>query len=93
MRPSLFVIRAATSVVTALGALAAAAQPPAGDGQRKPPAEALAACKSVAAGGDCAFTDSRGTHQGTCWAPAGKPLACKPKTAGDGASHPKSQTK
>lgn len=56
-----------------------------------PPPEALAACKSSAAGQTCSFTTARGTASGTCWAPEGKPLACKPKDApAPAASAPKS---
>jgi len=43
-----------------------------------PPPEALAACKSLASGASCSFTSPRGSMTGTCWAPEGKPLACKP---------------
>ncbi len=47
----------------------------------KPPAEALDACKTLSSGQDCSFLSPRGTAKGTCWAPEGKPLACKPKDA------------
>ena len=47
-----------------------------------PPAEALAACKSLAAGKACSFSAPSGTVQGSCWAPEGKPLACRPTGAG-----------
>ena len=46
-----------------------------------PPPEALAACKSLAAGAACSVTTPRGTEAGTCTAPEGKPLACRPKNA------------
>ena len=52
-----------------------------GGGPRKPPAEALEACKTLSSGQECSFTSPHGTVQGTCWAPEGKPLACKPKDA------------
>ncbi len=57
-----------------------AAQPPP---QRRqgPPAEALQACKSLASGAACEFTTPDGTKKGSCWAPEGRPLACKPKDA------------
>jgi len=57
-------------------------------GPRKPPQEALDACKSQAAGQACSFTSDRGAVTGTCWAPEGKPLACKPAgdRGGDGGS-------
>ena len=48
-------------------------------GPRKPPAEALDACKSASSGQDCSFSSPHGNVKGTCWAPEGKPLACKPK--------------
>lgn len=66
-----------------------AAQPAgAGDVPHTPPPEALAACKSIAAGQACSFTSPRGAVSGTCWAPAGKPLACKPKNAPGGGAAP-----
>ncbi len=49
-----------------------------GGEHRGPPPEALAACKSLASGAACSFTTERGARSGTCWAPEGKPLACKP---------------
>ena len=56
-------------------------------GPPKPPAEALASCKSLSSGNDCSFSSPHGTVTGTCWAPEGKPLACKPKNApGTGAA-------
>ena len=61
------------------------AQPAAGNGAPpKPPAEALAACKTLSSGQECSFTTPQGTVKGTCWAPEGKPLACKPKDAPTG---------
>ena len=53
-------------------------------GPPKPPAEALDACKSASSGKDCNFPSQQGTVKGTCWAPEGKPLACKPKDAPTG---------
>ncbi|MBC7619095.1 MAG: hypothetical protein H7293_08930 [Candidatus Saccharibacteria bacterium] len=52
---------------------------------RKPPQEALDACKNASSGQDCSFTSPHGAVKGSCWAPEGKPLACKPK---DGAGRP-----
>jgi hypothetical protein len=46
---------------------------------RKPPPEALAACKALSAGAACSFTSPRGPETGDCAAPEGKPLACRPK--------------
>lgn len=46
---------------------------------RRPPVEALQACKSLAAAAPCSFqTPSGKTVSGSCWAPEGLPLACKP---------------
>jgi curli biogenesis system outer membrane secretion channel CsgG len=50
-------------------------------GPHKPPAEALAACQSLSSGAVCNFTSPHGAMTGTCWAPEGKSLACKPKDA------------
>jgi hypothetical protein len=91
------------SGVTALAAFPLAAtlvlaqpqpQPPGQGGgpgaePRRPPKEAIDACKSVAAGKACSFTAPQGTLSGTCWAPEGKPLACKPKDMpGEGGGKP-----
>jgi hypothetical protein len=54
----------------------------------KPPAEALTACKSLSSGKECNFTSPHGAVTGTCWAPEGKPLACKPKEAPGGGAAP-----
>lgn len=63
--------------------LGASAQPQGGpppDGERRgPPPEAVAACKSAKAGADCSFAMGGRTMTGTCWAPEGKTLACRPK--------------
>jgi len=50
-----------------------------GDGPRKPPAEALQACQSLKAGAACKFTGPHGAMTGSCFAPEGKPLACRPE--------------
>jgi hypothetical protein len=55
-------------------------------GPRKPPPEALDACKALSSGQACSFTSPHGDVKGTCWAPEGKPLACKP--SGAPGSHP-----
>ena len=52
-----------------------------GGGHHPPPPEALAACKSLSSGQACSFTSPHGAEQGSCWAPEGKPLACRPKNA------------
>ncbi|MES2183103.1 MAG: hypothetical protein V4505_01025 [Pseudomonadota bacterium] len=47
--------------------------------RRGPPPEALAACRTLAAGTACTFsTPYRGLEKGSCWAPEGRPLACRP---------------
>lgn len=73
----------AVLAATALFVAAATAQPaPRSDDDRPPPPppESLQACASLAAGAACEFKTPRGnTMKGTCWAPEGKPLACKPK--------------
>jgi hypothetical protein len=51
-----------------------------------PPAEAFAACKAAPAGAACSFSAPQGMVSGSCWAPEGKPLACKPKSAPAGAT-------
>lgn len=79
-------------LLAALSATAglAAAQPAGGQGgPRKPPQEALDACASLAAGQACQFSSPRGSVAGTCWAPEGKPLACKPKDAPEGGASQK----
>lgn len=61
------------------------AQPPEGrEGPPKPPQEAFDSCKSLSAGAACSFSSPRGAVSGACWAPEGKPLACKPKDAPGG---------
>jgi hypothetical protein len=47
-----------------------------------PPPEALDACKNKKDGDVCQFNSPHGdVVSGTCWAPQGKPLACKPANA------------
>jgi len=66
------------------------AQPAEGQGgPRRPPQEALDACKSLSAGQECSFADSQGSIKGSCWAPEGRPLACKPNDAPSDGSRPK----
>lgn len=55
---------------------------------RTPPPEALAACKTLQAGQSCSFTSPRGAEQGSCFAPEGKPLACRPNRVGGNAGGP-----
>ncbi len=70
----------------------AMSQPPSDAGQHPgPPREAIAACKSLASGAQCSFSADRGSLTGTCWAPEGKPLACKPAGNPPGRSTPPSK--
>jgi hypothetical protein len=50
--------------------------PPGGPGA--PPPESLAACAALVAGQACSVASPGGTLQGACFAPEGKPLACRP---------------
>ncbi|MBW8844703.1 MAG: hypothetical protein JF607_07000 [Burkholderiales bacterium] len=91
MKPILF----CSLLLAATGAMAQPqGGPPPGE-HRGPPPEALAACKTAKAGADCSFTHESSTVKGSCWAPEGRPLACRPKDMGDwppqppGASAPK----
>jgi len=73
-------IRTAWLAVLAIAAGVAAAQTDEGQQHHHaPPPEALAACKSLSSGQECSFTSPHGAMTGTCWAPEGKPLACRPK--------------
>ena len=86
-------IRASLVAALALSTGLLCAQPSGGE-HRKPPPEALDACKTLKSGQDCGFTSPRGAVKGSCFAPEGKPLACKPKNApagpqGDAPSAPK----
>jgi hypothetical protein len=70
---------ALAALATALLSACACAQPTgSNDRPPPPPPEALAACKAAAAGTACNFNAPHGTVSGSCWAPEGKPLACKP---------------
>ena len=75
-----------TACVAALTACCVlSAQPTDGkSGPPKPPPEALAVCQALSSGTACSFTSPHGAVTGTCWAPEGKPLACKPKGAPSG---------
>jgi len=67
-------------LLAAAGAIAQPPEgPPPGGEHRGPPPEALTACKTLKAGADCSFTQGNRTTKGTCWAPEGKALACRPK--------------
>ena len=72
------------AIATALLSACACAQP--NDRPPPPPAEAFAACKAAPAGAACSFSAPQGMVSGSCWAPEGKPLACKPKSAPAGAT-------
>jgi hypothetical protein len=43
-----------------------------------PPQEAVQACAQKASGAACSFSIHGHDLSGACWAPEGKPLACKP---------------
>ena len=79
-----FVALAATTLV--LISFGASAQPKHGH-RGGPPAEALAACQASSAGDQCSFSGRRGSVSGSCWAPANKPLACRPANAPKRGSH------
>jgi len=50
-----------------------------GSGMSTPPAAAISACATVAAGGECSFTTPNGTISGTCQTPPNQSsLACVP---------------
>ncbi len=85
----LTITRATVLSALALTASVLCAQPsgaPPADGQqpRKPPQEALDVCKALKAGQDCSFTSPQGAVKGSCFAPEGRPLACRPKDAPGG---------
>ena len=82
---SIHTIARATVVATLALAAGLLCAQPAGGEHRKPPPEALDACKALKSGQDCSFTAPRGAVKGSCFAPEGKPLACKPKDAPGGA--------
>jgi hypothetical protein len=68
-----------TTLIMMSAAQADAPQGSSGAGQQQgPPREAIAACANSSSGAQCSFTNDRGSVSGTCWAPEGKPLACKP---------------
>jgi hypothetical protein len=67
----------ALSLALGLNIDAALAQPP-GDG---PPPEALAACRAKAPNDPCQANLRGGAITGACWAPPGRPLACRPHGA------------
>jgi hypothetical protein len=82
--------RTAVALGLALNGLVAMAQAPGQkDMPRMPPPEALSACQTAKAGQDCSFNGPQGQAKGTCWAPEGKPLACKPAQAPEGRMPPK----
>jgi hypothetical protein len=79
--PAALALVGAAWIVSTMLANAASAQPRGGDGPPAPPAEALAACKSLSSGQACSVSGQRGTVAGTCVAPQGKALACRPTNA------------
>lgn len=55
---------------------------------RRPPKEAVQACKALTQDQACSFSMGDKKMNGTCWAPADKPLACRPKGAPAPGTHP-----
>jgi hypothetical protein len=45
---------------------------------RGPPAEAIAACNGLQTDAACSFTHEGRALTGTCFAPQGRPAACRP---------------
>lgn len=83
------VLRAVMASCMALYAIALCAQPTTGGGMPPaPPPEALAACKTLKSGQDCNVSGPQGNIKGSCWAPEGKQLACKPLNAPEGGMPP-----
>ncbi|WP_146183322.1 hypothetical protein [Limnohabitans sp. JirII-29] len=83
------VLRAVMASCMALYGIALCAQPTTGGGMPPaPPPESLAACKTLKSGQDCNFSSPQGTLKGSCWAPEGKPLACRPLNAPEGGMPP-----
>ena len=67
----------------------AAQQTPARGARPVPSADMLAVCATRTSGADCAATDSRGISiSGTCLAPPGRPLACRPADQPAGGTFP-----
>ncbi|MEO0440668.1 MAG: YHYH protein [Pseudomonadota bacterium] len=65
------------------GAVSLSAQRGPGGGQGRPPEEMFKACESKAAGDACsAELPGEGEVSGTCFAPEGRPLACRPAREG-----------
>jgi hypothetical protein len=67
----------AIALALGLSVDAALAQPPGGG----PPPEALAACRAKAPNDPCQANLPAGPIKGACWAPQGRPLACRPHGA------------
>ena len=76
-------ISARTSLVAAIACFSGllSAQPAGGQQGPTPPQEALDACISVSSGKACSFTSLHGTVKGTCVAPEGRSLSCRPTDA------------
>jgi hypothetical protein len=77
----------ASALALGLGVDAALAQPPGGG----PPPEALAACRAKAPNAPCQANLPGGPIKGACWAPPGRPLACRPPGAPPGPPGPPPQ--
>lgn len=61
--------------------------------QNRPQQEAFDACKALKAGQECSFTSPHGTVKGSCFAPEGKPLACRPTSQRGGTANDRPQMK
>ena len=80
-----YIAQTMCAAALALSASLLCAQPTGGGEHRKPPPEALDACKTLQSGQDCSFTSPQGAVKGSCFEPEGKPLACRPRNAPNGA--------
>lgn len=85
---------AMTLMVWPFAAQAADPRPPQQSKRAGPPAQAMQACASLNVGQACSFDDQSRKVNGSCWAPEGKPLACRPshparqgRTPGPGTAH------
>jgi hypothetical protein len=80
MKKAALVVLAAFAIgsLGAIGVLAQQGPPPGGE-RRGPPPEMLKACVAKASGDSCTAVSPEGQSvTGTCFAPQGRPLACRP---------------
>jgi hypothetical protein len=78
MRMATATILTAVSMMTVAHPAMSEAPSDAGQHHGPPPPEAISACNSSTSGAQCSFSADGVRLTGTCWAPEGKPLACKP---------------